>query len=98
MPRPPTPQHALGLAVKARRQELGLTQEQIALGGDLHQRWVSNVENGWRNPSYASLRRLAAGLDLTASDLIARAERIESGLSAASEPTATSATRRSGSH
>jgi transcriptional regulator with XRE-family HTH domain len=77
MPRPPTPQHALGLAVKARRLELGLTQEQVALAGDLHQRWVSNVENGWRNPSYASLRRLAAGLDLTASELIARAEQIE---------------------
>jgi transcriptional regulator with XRE-family HTH domain len=77
MPRPPTPQHALGLAVKARRLELGLTQEAVALEGGLHQRWVSNVENGWRNPSYASLRRLAAGLELSASELIARAERIE---------------------
>jgi transcriptional regulator with XRE-family HTH domain len=77
MPRPPTPQHALGLAVKARRLELGLTQEAVALEGGLHQRWVSNVENGWRNPSYGSLRRLAAGLELSASELIARAERIE---------------------
>jgi len=77
MPRPPTPQHALGLAVKARRLELGLTQEAVALEGGLHQRWVSNVENGWRNPSYGSLRRLAAGLDLSASELIARAEQIE---------------------
>ena len=69
--------HALGLAVKARRDELGLTQEQVALGAGLHQRWISNVENGWRNPSYASLRRLAAGLDLSASDLLALAEQIE---------------------
>lgn len=77
MPRPPSPQHALGQAVKARRLELGLTQEAVALGGDLHQRWVSNVENGWRNPSYASLRRLAAGLGLSTSELLARAEQIE---------------------
>jgi transcriptional regulator with XRE-family HTH domain len=77
MPRPPTPQHALGQAVKARRLELGLTQEAVALEGGLHQRWVSNVENGWRNPSYGSLRRLAAGLDLSASELLARAEQIE---------------------
>jgi transcriptional regulator with XRE-family HTH domain len=70
-------QLALGLAVKTRRHELGITQETLANDTDLHQRWISNVENGKRNPSYASLRRLAAGLDLSASELIARAEQIE---------------------
>jgi transcriptional regulator with XRE-family HTH domain len=44
---------------------------------DLHQRLISNVETGKRNPSYASLRRLAAGLDLAASELLARAEQLE---------------------
>jgi transcriptional regulator with XRE-family HTH domain len=73
----PAFQAALGLAVKTRRQELGLTQEQLDLRTDLHQRWISNVETGKRNPSYASLRRLAAGLDLSASELLARAEQIE---------------------
>jgi transcriptional regulator with XRE-family HTH domain len=72
---PSTPQQALGQAVAERRQELGLTQEELALRADLHQRWISNVENGRRNPSYASLRRLAAGLQLRPSELIARAER-----------------------
>jgi transcriptional regulator with XRE-family HTH domain len=70
-------QAALGLAVKARRQELKLTQEQLANDGALHQRWVSNVENGKRNPSYGSLRRLAAALELSTSELIALAEQIE---------------------
>lgn len=77
MPASPAFQLALGLAVKARRQELGLTQEQLDLRTDLHQRWISNVETGKRNPSYASLRRLAAGLELAASELLARAEQIE---------------------
>jgi transcriptional regulator with XRE-family HTH domain len=77
MPAAPDFQHALGQAVKARRKELQLTQEGVSLRADLHQRWISNVENGKRNPSYASLRRLAAGLDLSASQLIARAEQIE---------------------
>jgi transcriptional regulator with XRE-family HTH domain len=77
MPARPTHQAVLGHAVRARREELGLTQEAIALKGDLHMRWVSNVENGWRNPSYLSLRKLAASLDLTTSELIARAEQIE---------------------
>jgi transcriptional regulator with XRE-family HTH domain len=73
----PAFQAALGLAVKDRREELRLTQEQLANDTDLHQRWISNVETGKRNPSYGSLRRLAAGLNLTASELLARAEQIE---------------------
>jgi transcriptional regulator with XRE-family HTH domain len=77
VPAPPAFQTALGLAVKARREELGMTQEAISLRADLHQRWISNVENGMRNPSYGSLRRLAAGLDLSASELLTRAEQIE---------------------
>ena len=79
MPASPAFQTALGLAVKARREELDLTQEQLANGTDLHQRWISNVETGKRNPSYASLRRLAAGLELSASELLARAEQVEAG-------------------
>lgn len=73
----PTFRAALGLAVKSRREELKLTQEAVALRADLHQRWISNLENGKRNPSYGSLRRLAAGLDLAASELLQRAEQIE---------------------
>jgi transcriptional regulator with XRE-family HTH domain len=77
MPAPPPFKRTLGEAVAARRQELGLTQEALSLRADLHQRWISNVETGKRNPSYASLRRLAVGLDLAASELLARAEQIE---------------------
>jgi transcriptional regulator with XRE-family HTH domain len=78
----PAFQTALGLAVKARRQELDLTQEQLSLRTELHQRWISNVETGKRNPSYSSLRRLAAGLGLPASQLIAQAEQHEANASA----------------
>ncbi|HUA74362.1 MAG TPA: helix-turn-helix transcriptional regulator [Solirubrobacteraceae bacterium] len=80
MPASPPFQVALGLVVKARRHELELTQEQLANNTDLHQRWISNVETGKRNPSYGSLRRLAAGLEMTASALIARAEETEASL------------------
>jgi len=75
--------------LKHRREELGLTQEELHLRSDLHQRWISNVETGKRNPSFASLRRLAAALDLTASELLARAEQIEAdGVSALKTPAA----------
>lgn len=89
----PAFQAALGVAVKARREDLGLTQEQLANDTDLHQRWISNVETGKRNPSYGSLRRLAAGLDISASELIASAEKIETDAGKANEPAAASARR-----
>ncbi len=73
----PAFQTALGQAVKARREELGRTQEQLANDSKLHQRWLSNVETGKRNPSYASLRRLAACLEMTTAELIASAEALE---------------------
>jgi transcriptional regulator with XRE-family HTH domain len=77
MPASPVFKLALGQAAAQRREELGITQETLANDSGLHQRWISNVETGKRNPSYSSLRRLADGLDLTASELIARAEQIE---------------------
>jgi len=80
VPSAPAFQTALGLAVKASRQEREITQEALANDTGLHQRWISNVETGKRNPSYASLRRLAAGLGLSASELLARAEQIEAGV------------------
>jgi transcriptional regulator with XRE-family HTH domain len=82
----PAFQVALGLAVKARRNELELTQEQLANDTELHQRWISNVETGKRNPSYASLRRLAAGLSLPTADLIARAEQLEPDVTVTNKP------------
>lgn len=77
MPDAPDFQRALGAAVKARREELGLTQEQVRLDSGIHQRYISNVETGKRNPSYASLRKLADSLQLRTSELIARAEAAE---------------------
>lgn len=77
-PARPRFQTALGEAVKARREELGLTQEELAGEAGLHQRWISNLECGWRNPSLRSLRRLADGLGLEPSELLARGEQLES--------------------
>jgi transcriptional regulator with XRE-family HTH domain len=75
-PLPPF-QLALGQAVRARRAELGLTQEALANETGLNQNWISHVENGRRNPSLLSLRKLAAGLGLKPAALLARSERLE---------------------
>ncbi len=76
-PAHPPFQVALGKAVRERRLELGLTQEALANDSGLHQRWISNVEQGWRNPSLRSLQRLAGALGLKPSELLARGERLE---------------------
>jgi transcriptional regulator with XRE-family HTH domain len=75
----------LGAAIKARRYELGLTQEYMALRSGLHQRWISNVETGKRNLSYRSLCRLLSALDLSLSELVARAEATAAAESAGSD-------------
>lgn len=73
----PAFQRALGDAARERRLELGLTQEELANDSGLHQRWISNVECGWRNLTLESVHRLARALGLRPSELLARAERHE---------------------
>jgi XRE family transcriptional regulator, regulator of sulfur utilization len=71
---PRSPQPALGQAVRQLRTERGLTQEQLAHAADLHPTWISQLESGNKNPSWASVSRLAAALGLRLSQLAAVAE------------------------
>lgn len=54
---------ALGLAVRKRRQSLGISQEVLAAKSGLHRTYVSDIERGARNPSWTILLRLASGLE-----------------------------------
>lgn len=70
--KPPTKektQVAFGAAVRARREALSLTQEQLAELADLHTNYVSSVERGERNIGLHNLARLAYALDLPVSVL-----------------------------
>jgi transcriptional regulator with XRE-family HTH domain len=68
------PQPALGKAIKLRREELGLSQEELGLRAEVHPTWISHIESGRNNPAWGSVRRIAAALDLKVSELAARAE------------------------
>jgi transcriptional regulator with XRE-family HTH domain len=71
---------ALGEAIRARREEIGgLSQEGLADAAGMHRTYVSEIERGLRNPSYRNLVKLAAALELSLSELVARAERIAGG-------------------
>ena len=63
-----------GFAVKARREELGVTQEDLADKAGIHRTYLSDVERGSRNLSLLNIERLAAALSMTLSDLFKRVE------------------------
>ena len=64
-----------GTAVKFRREELGLTQEELADRAGIHRTYLSDVERGGRNLSLINIERLAAALDVSMSGLFAHVER-----------------------
>jgi len=61
---------AFGDRVRARRTELGKSQEQLARDSSLHWSYVGQVERGQRNPTLHSILKLAEVLDLDPADLV----------------------------
>lgn len=76
MPKSPqSPQHlALGEAIRAARKEKDWSQEELAAEARLDRTYVSGVERGERNISYANLLKIAGTLGMRLSELQARAE------------------------
>jgi transcriptional regulator with XRE-family HTH domain len=71
------PQVALGRAIRLRREELGISQEDLALELGYDQGWISHIENGRANPAYGTVDRLARALSLPLSELVLLAESVE---------------------
>jgi transcriptional regulator with XRE-family HTH domain len=68
---------ALGEVVKALRREKGRTEERLAKQADIAVTYVSRIENGRRNLTWATLTRLSQGLGVQRSALVARLEEAE---------------------
>ena len=64
-----------GDAVRTRREELVLTQEDLAEKAHIHRTYLSDIERGSRNLSLINIERLAAALTLSMSELFQRIER-----------------------
>lgn len=60
-------------AMRVRRVELGLTQEQLATLVQCDQTTISDIELGEANPSLKLARALAAALESTLDDLFGEA-------------------------
>jgi transcriptional regulator with XRE-family HTH domain len=68
---------ALGRAIRDVRGQRHLSQEELAHRSGMHRTYLGGIERGERNPSYTNIRRLAAALEVNASELLARAEHLE---------------------
>lgn len=65
---------AFGRVLRQKRQEAGLTQEQLALEADVQRNYVSLIERGVNQPTIAVLFKLASALNCSPSVLILRVE------------------------
>ena len=65
-----------GDRVRARRQELGWSQEQLALKANINRTYIASLESGVRNPSLDLIARLASALKVDAGDLVSGLERL----------------------
>jgi len=70
---------ALGAAVRDLRARRGISQEALAEISGMHRTYLGGIERGHRNPSFTNIRKLADALDVRTSELLLRAEELESG-------------------
>jgi len=64
----------LGKAVRKRRNELKISQEDFAELAGLHRTYISDLERGTRNISLENIEKLAKALDLSISELMQRVD------------------------
>jgi transcriptional regulator with XRE-family HTH domain len=66
----------LGRAIQLRRVELAMKRRDLAMAAGLSYPYVSEIENGQKEPSAKALRQLAEALELAPSDLVSLTDRL----------------------
>lgn len=74
MSKKPSIATALGAVVRAQREAAGKSQEAFAAEVGIHRTYLGAIERGERNPALRNLERIAAGLRVPLSALLAAAE------------------------
>jgi transcriptional regulator with XRE-family HTH domain len=74
----PTPrQKEFGDRIRARRDKLGWSQEDLALESGINRTYIGTLEAGERNPSLENIARLAVALGIDAADLVKGLQRLK---------------------
>lgn len=76
-PQSPKDQAALGGAIRELRKKRGATQDELAKDAGISRNMLSQIERGEGNPSWVTLRGIAAALGVPVSTLAKAAERLE---------------------
>ena len=66
---------AFGSLARNHRENLGISQEELAVRSNLDRTYISGIERGVRNPSLTALVSLARGLNISFSKLVENLER-----------------------
>lgn len=69
----PAPALAFGAAVRERRLEVGLSQEELAAGAAVERSHMGKIERGEHMPNFVLILRLAGALGVTPGKLVDRA-------------------------
>jgi transcriptional regulator with XRE-family HTH domain len=68
--RGPNPLTAFGLAVRRRREALGISQEELAEKAGIHRNYCGEVERGKRNVALLNMAKIARALGVPLSQLV----------------------------
>lgn len=63
-------QSGLGRSVKVLRNQLGITQEELAWRANLHRTYIADIERGGRNITLRNIANLAKALEVTVASLL----------------------------
>jgi transcriptional regulator with XRE-family HTH domain len=63
------PQRALGTVLRDLRVDCGLTQAELGRATELDATWISHLESGRKNPSWATVKGLAEALGVSVGDI-----------------------------
>jgi predicted transcriptional regulator len=63
-----------GIAVRKRRSELDISQEELAARAELHRTYIADIERGTRNVALINIGKIAKALELRIGDLMNRYE------------------------
>jgi transcriptional regulator with XRE-family HTH domain len=74
---PAVPQPALGHAIREFRTKRGISQEDLAHEAGVTTSTLSSIERGRSNPTWATVKGIAAALGVSMGDLAARADKID---------------------
>ena len=59
-----------GMRLRYLREQKGWSQEALALNSNINKNYISDLENGRRNPTLEILERLAVAFDIPLSELL----------------------------